>query len=85
MSALYKYISKLILKGLGFVIAMTMGAVAVYAQSGIMSTGDAAVTGFSGTIKPTTDNTLFDINGPSLRIITLPGSGAYGFINTLKP
>ena len=57
-----------------------------YAQiSGIISPNDAAVTGFSGRLNQSNNITFFDNNGPSVRIITLPGSGAFGFRNTHKP
>lgn len=52
--------------------------------SGIMAPGDAGVTGFSETLKKATaESDLFDLDGPSVRIITLPGTGNFGLVNTV--
>lgn len=52
---------------------------------GIISLGNAAVTGFSGILKqPNNTPELFDLNGPSVQVITLPGSGSFGLIPVSK-
>jgi hypothetical protein len=62
--SLSKLITRLVTKSFDLAICMVIGATSVYAQSGIMSPGDAAVTGFSGIANPATDTILFDNKGP---------------------
>lgn len=52
---------------------------------GILTPGSAAVTGFSGVLATEDNNILFDNNGPSVRIITLPGSSPFGLREVSKP
>ena len=79
-------IKTVIAKSVGFVVFMFIGATSVYAQpTDSISLGNTAVTGFSGTLDQANDQTLYDNNGPSVRILTLPGSGPFGLRNTLKP
>lgn len=51
--------------------------------SGIMSSGDAAVTAFSGVIHQD-DNIIIDLEGPSVRILHLPPSDPFGLITVPK-
>lgn len=83
---LSKIMPRLISRNLALGICLVMGAInSIDAySSGIITFGDAAVTAFSGTANQN-PNIIFDNKGPSLRVITLPGSGAFGFKNVLHP
>ena len=58
-------------------------SVASAQPSGIMAPEDAAVTGFSGVPASSTSDRI-DRDGPSLRVIALPGSGPFGPVNGTK-
>jgi hypothetical protein len=74
------------IKALMLTVFMSLGTTLVHAlPSAIMSPGDAAVTGFSGTVNQTNNKIIFDKNGPSVRIINIKSSGAFELKNTLKP
>jgi hypothetical protein len=63
--------------------ASIASSVANAQQQGIMAPGDAAVTAFSGVPTQQTSERI-DSDGPSLRVIALPGSGPYGLTNAAK-
>jgi hypothetical protein len=65
--------------------AATIAISAAYAQSssGIMSPGNAAVTAFSG-VPDDQSGERIDRDGPSLRVIDLPGGGPFGLTAASK-
>jgi hypothetical protein len=68
---------------LATLFAAFTSSIATAQPSGIMAPGDAAVTGFSG-VPAGQASERIDRDGPSLRVIGLPGSGAYGLVNAPK-
>jgi hypothetical protein len=66
-------------------VAASVGFSAANAQQayGVMAPGDAAVTGFSGVPSQPTGERI-DRDGPSLRVISLPGAGPFGLIDASK-
>ncbi|GEM_PF-2788683 len=53
------------------------------AQTSVMAPGSAAVTGFSGVPQDESDQPI-DLDGPSLRVIQLPGGGDFGLVDAQK-
>ena len=53
------------------------------AQTSIMAPGAAAVTGFSGVPAEQSDQPI-DLDGPSLRVIALPGGGDFGLVDAAR-
>ncbi len=53
------------------------------AQTAVMAPGSAAVTGFSGVPQDQSDQPI-DLDGPSLRVIQLPGGGDFGLVDAQK-
>ena len=66
-------------------VAASIGFSAANAQQGygLMAPGDAAVTGFSGVPSQQTSERI-DRDGPSLRVISLPGAGPFGLVGASK-
>jgi hypothetical protein len=76
------------LTAIAFIVSAALAGTFVQAQqppaSGILASGNAAVTGFSGALPPTTikpgvdpaDKTYIDVNGPAARVIDLSTPGA---------
>ena len=64
-------------------ILIAISAAQAQTSSGIMAPGDAAVTAFSGVPEDQTSERI-NRDGPSLRVIDLPGGGPFGITNTSK-
>jgi hypothetical protein len=54
-----------------------------WSASSVVEPGDAAVTAFSGVTSGQPRDRI-DLEGPSLRVIELPGNGAFGLVNTAR-
>ena len=69
------------------IAALTVGSFFVSSanaqQNAIVASGDAAVTGFSGVPYPPSSERI-DRDGPSLRVIALPGGGSFGLTDAQK-
>ena len=65
------------------ICSLLLSAGLARAQTSTMAPGDAAVTGFSG-VPATKGDQPIDLDGPSLRVIALPGGGAFGLTDATK-
>jgi hypothetical protein len=65
------------------VLSLFLFAGFAQAQTSTMAPGDAAVTGFSGTPADTSDQP-FDLDGPSLRVLSLPSGGDFGLTDAAR-